>query len=134
MVDIADNAAVYFVDRHAAGPAARKIAFTEAAGLERTVTYGELASETDRMVDFFARHDIQHEQRVALLLLDQIEFPVIFWGALKAGVVPVALNTLLATDVYRVILSDCRARALFVSHELLPVVAPLLAGHPYHRA
>ena len=131
MVAIADNAAVYFVDRNALGATAAKRAFTEAAGLERSITYGELARETDRMVDFFARHAIRHENRVALLLLDQIEFPIVFWGALKAGVVPVALNTLLATDVYRIILADCRARALFVSHELLPVVAPLLKDHPY---
>ena len=48
----------------------------------------ELARESDRMVDFFARHGIEHEARVALLLLDQIEFPIIFWGALKAGVQP----------------------------------------------
>jgi len=131
MVAVAENAAVYFVDRNAAGATGAKRAFIEAAGLERSITYAELARETDRMVEFFARHEIPPESRVALLLLDQIEFPVVFWGALKAGVVPVALNTLLSTDVYRVILADCRARALFVSHELLPVVAPLLRDHPH---
>ena len=82
------------------------------------------------MADLFERHGIHHENRVALLLLDQLEFPIIFWGALKAGVVPVALNTLLSTEVYGVMLADSRARALFVSQELLPVVAPLLRATP----
>ena len=59
-----------------------------------------------------------------------IEFPIIFWGALKAGVAPVALNTLLSTDIYRQILLDSRARALFVSRELFDVVAPLLEAIP----
>ena len=131
MVVPGDNAAVYFVDRPAEGPRADKPVFIEAAGLARTIRYGELKRETDRAVDLFRRHGVEPEQRVALLLLDQIEFPILFWGALKAGVQPVALNTLLATDVYRVILADCRARALFVSHELYPVVAPLLAGLPH---
>ena len=131
MVDIADNAAVYFVDRHAEGPFRDKVAFQESAGAKRSITYGDLKTETDGMADLFERHDIHHENRVALLLLDQLEFPIIFWGALKAGVVPVALNTLLSTDLYGLMLADSRARALFVSRELLPVVAPLLSGHPY---
>jgi 4-hydroxybenzoate-CoA ligase len=131
MVAIADNAAVYFVDRHAEGPLADKAVFREAAGLERTMSYRELKRDTDRMVDFYARAGIEPEARVALLLLDQIEFPVCFWGALKANVQPVALNTLLSTEVYRAILADCRARALIVSHELLPAVAPLIGSLPH---
>ncbi len=133
MVAIADNAAAYFVDRHSDGPQAGKAAFAEAAGLQRSISYGELKRETDRVVDFLARLGVEPESRIALLLLDQIEFPILFWGALKAGVAPVAINTLLSTEVYRTILADCRARALFVSHELYPVVAPLLADLPHLR-
>jgi len=62
-------------------------------------------------------------------LLDTIEFPVIFWGSLKAGVTPVPLNTLLSEDIYAVILEDCGARVLFVSSELLPIVEPILEKH-----
>ncbi|MFC6761033.1 AMP-binding protein [Sulfitobacter porphyrae] len=58
---------------------------------------------------------IRPEERAAMLVLDQIEFPQIFWGAIKAGVVPVPLNTLLATPVYDAILRDSRAAILFVS-------------------
>lgn len=125
------NAALYFVDRHATGPASARAAFVEGFGSGREITYGALAEETGRVAGMLARHGLRQEDRAAVLVLDQIEFPLIFWGCLKAGVVPVALNTLLGTDVYDLILTDCRARALFVSHELLPVVQPLLAGHPH---
>ncbi|MEZ5675114.1 MAG: hypothetical protein R3D81_07715 [Thalassovita sp.] len=54
-------------------------------------------------------------------------------GALKAGVVPIPLNTLLAASVYDVILRDSRAAALFVSEALYPVVAPALEGNPFLR-
>ena len=74
------------------------------------------------------------EERVAMLLLDQLEFPVVFWGSLKAGVVPVALNTLLAAETYHAILHDSRAAALCVSAALLPVVQPLLDSAPHLRA
>ena len=131
MIDIAENAAAYFVDRHATSAYRDKYAFVEAGGEQRSLTYGKLAEETGRLAHLLERHQIEHENRVALLVLDKLEFPIIFWGCLKSGVIPVALNTLLATDVYGAILRDSRARALFVSHELLPVVGPLLKHLPY---
>lgn len=133
MDSIADNAASHFVDRHAEGARAEHVAFIEADGARRSLTYRELARETGRMAALLARHDIRREERVALLLLDTIDFPVAFWGAIRAGVVPVALNTLLSTPLYDTIFRDCRARALFVSAPLLPMVAPLLEDHPFIR-
>ena len=122
------NAAAYFVDRHVAEGRGDKPAFIEADGAQRSLTYGELAEQSDRMAGFFARHGIRREERVAMLVLDTVEFPVVFWGSLKAGVVPIAINTLLATDVYETILRDSRARALFVSAALLDVVRPLIGN------
>ncbi|MEO0329856.1 MAG: benzoate-CoA ligase family protein, partial [Pseudomonadota bacterium] len=58
-------------------------------------------------------------------------FPIIFWGSLKAGIVPVAVNTLLSTDVYDTILRDSRAEVVFVSEELLPVISPAIEGNPF---
>ena len=62
-----------------------------------------------------------------------IEFPQLFFGALKAGVVPVPLNTLLATAVYDAILRDAQAAVLVVSEALWPVVAPTVADNPHLR-
>jgi len=126
------NAATYFVDRHLDEGRADKVAFRE-AGTGRTLTYGALAEATGRVASAFAAHGIRPEERAALLVLDTIEFPQLFWGALKAGVVPVPLNTLLATPVYDTILRDSRASILFVSAPLLDVVAPALEGNPYIR-
>lgn len=124
------NAACYFVDRHAVGSARDRAAFIESDADGQRISYGELGVATGRMAGLCQRFGLRREDRVAVLMLDEIAFPVVFWGALKAGVVPVALNTLLTREVYDAILKDCRARALFVSAALLPVVAPLLDGHP----
>ena len=118
------NAALWFVDRHIDEGRAGKTAFREAAGAKRSMTYGELAQESGRVADALTRAGINREERAVMLMLDQLEFPPIFWGCLKAGVVAVPLNTLLATDVYETILNDARAAILFVSQELLPVVLP----------
>ena len=66
-----------------------------------------------------------------MLVFDCIEFPQIFWGAIKAGVVPVPLNTLLAAPVYDAILRDSRISILFISGALYATVKPVLADNPY---
>lgn len=127
------NAANYFVDRHLDEGRGAKIAFQEADGPQRSLTYADLAKQTSCAVSAFERAGIRREERVALLVLDQIELPILFWGALKSGVVPIPLNTLLSDSVYDVILRDSRATALFVSEALYPVVAPALADNPFLR-
>ncbi|MCU9836457.1 benzoate-CoA ligase family protein [Ruegeria sp. WL0004] len=125
------NAAHYFVDRHIDEGQGDRPAFREAAGKKRRITYGELATESGRVAGALARAGIPREARAAMLVLDQVEFPTLFWGCLKAGVVPVPLNTLLATSVYDVILNDSRASILFVSEELWPVVQAAAEASPY---
>ena len=117
------NAAAWFIDRHLAEGRGSKPAYVQG---DAQLTYADLADGTDRMVDLLARHGLSREDRAAMIVLDVPAFPVIFWGALKAGVIPVAVNTLLPTELYRYILADSRARALFVSVELLDVVRPVL--------
>ncbi|MBE7637467.1 benzoate-CoA ligase family protein [Sneathiella sp. P13V-1] len=128
------NAAVYFVDRHGEGAQASKAAFMEAIEGGRELTFGELAVQSAKMADLYNKHGIQREDRAAMIVLDCIEFPVIFWGSLKAGVVAVPVNTLLSSELYSVILRDSRAKALFVSEELLPVVEPILHEAPDLKA
>ena len=51
-------------------------------------------------------------------------------GAIKAGIVPVAVNTLLTEQDYHFMLTDSRARLLVVSQALLPKFEPILAQCP----
>jgi len=124
------NAAEYFINRHVDQSYADKSAYLEGDGEQRSLSYRQLAHESSKMPEIYTRHQIRKEDRVAMLMLDQIEFPIVFWGSLKAGVVPVAINTLLSTEVYNTILNDCKARVLFVSAALLPAVESLLPDHP----
>ena len=83
------NAATYFVDSHIAAGRAAKPAFREVDGAKRSLTYGELSEESSRVAGSFAAAGIRRESRAAMLCLDTIEYPQLFWGALKAGVVAV---------------------------------------------
>lgn len=124
------NAASFFVDRHLSEGRGDKIAFREAAGAKRTLTYAALAERSDQAAGALARAGINREERAVLLVLDQIEFPELFWGCLKAGVIAVPLNTLLSTSVYEAILRDSRAACIFVSEELLSEVMPAAEAAP----
>ncbi|MDW4497277.1 benzoate-CoA ligase family protein [Sulfitobacter sp. D35] len=128
----ADNAASHFVDRHVVEGRGDKTAYREAGG-SRSLSYAALADGASRLAGALTRAGIRPEERAAMLVLDTIEFPQIFFGALKAGVIPVPLNTLLAAPVYDAILRDSRAAILFVSAPLLDTIAPVLADNPHLR-
>jgi 4-hydroxybenzoate-CoA ligase len=113
------NAAVDFVDRNVAEGRGDKTACIDPA---RNITYGELRDAAARIGPMLARLGIEPENRIALILLDTVDFPILFWGAIRAGIVPVLLNTRLTADQYRYLLEDSRAKAAFVSAALLPIV------------
>ena len=117
-----ENAALWFVDRHVGEGQGDKIAFAE-VGTGRSLSYAELSAGTGQFAGALAQLGLRREERLACLLLDQIEYPIVFWGALKAGVVPIALNTLLGGPVYQTILEDARPSALIVSEALWPVIS-----------
>ena len=121
------NAAVDLVERNMEAGRADKVAYIDDSGRH---TYAELASRVNRAANVLVGLGVKREERVALALLDTIDFPAAFLGAIKAGIVPVALNTLLTTPDYEYMLRDSRAQALIVAEPLLKVVLPLLGQLP----
>ncbi|HHI81621.1 MAG TPA: benzoate-CoA ligase family protein [Rhizobiales bacterium] len=122
------NAARDLVDRNVEEGRGAKLAYIDP---ERTLTFDGLASQTRRMANALEALGIRREERIAVLMLDTVDWPVVFFGAIRAGIVPVALNTLLTTAQYEYMLNDSRARALFVSVELYPVVKDCIAASPF---
>jgi benzoate-CoA ligase len=88
----------------------------------RTLTYAELDRNVDRAGGVFTGLGVVPEQRVVLALLDTVDFPIAFLGAIKAGIVPIPVNTLFPVADYAYILADARAKAIVVSIELLPKI------------
>ena len=99
----------------------------------RSLSYGELADATRRFAGALRAAGIAREQRVVLLMLDTIDFPIAFWGAIRAGVVPVPINTLLTHEMVGYILADSRAAALVISAPLVEPLLPVLHSVPELR-
>ena len=89
-----------------------------------TWTYGQLAERVDALRPRAARARRRGARSASCIcLLDTIDWPTAFLGAIKAGVVAVPVNTLMTEDDYRFMLADSRARVLVVSEELYPKFA-----------
>jgi benzoate-CoA ligase len=117
------NAAAHLLQRNA-GRAAKTAYIDD----DTRLSYGELADRVKRCAAGLLRLGLRREDRVLLLMLDTVDMPVAFLGALYAGIVPVPVNTLLPAGDYRYMLAHSRARALIVSGALWPVAQQALAA------
>jgi benzoate-CoA ligase len=102
---------------------AAKAAFVDDLG---TLSYGALDERVRRMAAGLRGLGIRREERVLLLMQDINDWPVSFLGAMYAGLVPVAVNTLLTADDYAYMLEHSRAQAVLVSGALLPTLTAAL--------
>ena len=121
------NAVSDFVDSHIAAGRGDKVAFVDP---ERSLTYGELQARSIRFANALRDLGIEREQRVALLLNDTVDYPVAFWGAIRAGCVAIPLNIYLTLPQYTYILADCRAQALVADAALADAIRPVLETLP----
>lgn len=116
------NFAQHLIECNAKRPA--KTAYIDDAG---SLSYGELADRIRRLAAALLAAGVRREERVLLLMHDCSDWPVSFLGAMYAGIVPVAVNTLLTTEDYAFMLEHSRAQAVLVSSALLPTLQEAMA-------
>ena len=124
------NFAEHLLQANTARPA--KAAFVDDAG---TLSYAELQQRVLRVAAGLRSLGLRREERVLLLMQDCNDWPVSFLGAIYAGLVPVAVNTLLTADDYAYMLENSRAQAVLVSGALLPTLTAALtrSDHEVHK-
>ena len=110
----------------------RKTAFIDDVG---AVTYGELDDRARRFAAALKERGVKREERALILMQDGADWPVAFLGAMLAGVVPVAVNTLLTADDLAYMLEHSRAQIAFVSGALKPALKAALvkSDHEVHE-
>ncbi|MET0679889.1 MAG: class I adenylate-forming enzyme family protein [Burkholderiales bacterium] len=112
-----DNLGYFF-----AGSVARfpdKVAIIDLhGGRERLVTYAELDERADRVAGLVRGLGVRPGERVGMIVGNRVEFLEIFFGTMRSGAIPVAINTRLARDTLRFILEDAECHAVFVEPEV----------------
>ncbi len=119
------NAASQFIGQQGDAGRDARTAFIDDHG---SCSYGELSRRVNRFGNLIKDLGARPETRVALALTDTIDFPICFWGAMKAGLVPVPINTLLTPETFAYILDDCRAPWLVISQSLAERYADVIAA------
>ena len=119
------NVAVPFIDRHLSEGRSEKAAIRTVAG---DVTYGQLAEQVNRCGNVLREAGLVPGDRLLMIVKDCPEFFYLFWGAIKAGVVPVPVNTLLRAPDYQYMIDDSACAAVVYSPEYAAEVAPALAS------
>ncbi|MEZ5854404.1 MAG: benzoate-CoA ligase family protein [Hyphomicrobiaceae bacterium] len=117
------NAASDFVDRNVEQGRGDQIAFIDPV---TSLSYEQLAAQCNRFANVLPKLGIAREHRIALIMLDTCDMPVAFWGAIKAGVVPIPINTLLPAETWEYMIEDARATAVVISAPLLERALPAL--------
>jgi benzoate-CoA ligase len=121
------NAAADLIDRNLA-VRPTKIAYIDDRS---SYSFAELGERVNRCANALIGLGLMPETRVLVCLLDTIDFPVVFLGAVKAGLVPIAVNTLLTGSDFDFMLHDSRAQALIVSASLLAAFEPIIDHQPF---
>ncbi len=121
------NAAADLIDRNIERGNAKRTALIDDDG---SYSYGELAERVNRAGNALLALGLAQEMRVAMAMLDTVDFPSVFFGAMKAGLVPIPLNTMLTAKDLGYMLRDSRARAVVVTEELYPRIKEAAAEAP----
>jgi len=119
------NVAVPFIDRHLEEGRAGKVAIRGEFG---DVSYGELAERVNRCGNALTSLGLQPGARILMMVADVPEFFYLFWGAIKAGLVPVPLNTLLRGPDYQFMIDDSRCDVVVYSPIFATEVEAALAA------
>jgi benzoate-CoA ligase family protein len=122
------NVAVPFVDRHLAEGRGEKIAIRT---VRETVSYAQLAANVNRAGNVLLGLGLKRGERVLMVVKDCPAFFYVFWGAIKAGIVPVPLNTLLRSGDYAYIIENSGCSALIYSPEYAAEIEPALQQSPH---
>jgi len=122
------NVAVPFIDRHLAEGRGSKLAIRT---VDADWTYNDLAIHVSQAGNQLLSMGLKQGDRLLMVVRDCPQFIALFFGAIKAGIVPVAVNTLLRSQDYSFLIGDCASEGLVYSAGFAIFIEPALADCPH---
>ena len=118
------NVAIPFIDRHLLEGRSDKLCIIKE---NVSWTYGELATSVGKCANQLLAMDLVAGERLLMIVTDGPEFIALFFGAIKAGVVPIAVNTMLRTNDYKFLIEDCRCASIIWSKSVDSALRPAIS-------
>ena len=102
-------------------------------GPNRVWSYGELSARDAQVANALRLMGVKPGERVLFSVVDDIDFPALFLGAMKIGAIAIPINTYLKPDDYRYYIADSEAIAVIADHTVAPIVSHLRRDLPHMR-
>lgn len=119
------NVAVPFIDRHITEGRADKAAIL----FEKKIwTYLDLYIAVNKYGNHLQSLGVKPGKRLLMVVEDCPEFIALFFGAIKAGLIPIAVNTMLKMEDYKFLITDSECSAVFYSEVLKEKVEAAFSG------
>ena len=125
--DRAFNLSTWLVDRHVSEGRGDVVAIRSGG---RSHTYADVLGQVERVATGLRAIGVRPEERVAMVMLDSVEFVATFLGAMRIGAIPLLTNPLLPGRDLGVTIADSRARVLVISNERTASLDDIRAGAP----
>lgn len=113
------NIANLLIDGHVPEGRGAKIAIRTP---KRDITYAELTTEVNRFGNALKKLGVNSGERLVMVVNDCPEFVYLFFGAIKAGILPVPLNNLLRSNDFAFIFEDSQCAAVVYSLDFVQEV------------
>lgn len=92
----------------------RPAAIDLAGGAATTYSFDDLDAMANAVARGLLRRGLKRGDRIGVLALNRIEYLAVFFGAMRAGVVPAPINVKLARDMVAYVIRDAGCKLAFV--------------------
>jgi long-chain acyl-CoA synthetase len=80
-----------------------------------TLTYAKLDEASNRIAHLLRSFGVQPGERIAVIIGNWLAFPVVYWGAQRAGIMITLISRHLKAEEAAYIINDSAAKALFIA-------------------
>jgi len=127
MMAIHDTNLGYF-NQMAAKNRGSNIALIDLSGNQRReLTHAALNDRMEHVANALTAHGLKPGDRLLLAMGNRSEFIEVFFGAMRAGLVPIPLNIKLGADTVRFIIDDAACKAAIVEPDSHPEIEQIIS-------
>ncbi|MFT7572683.1 MAG: long-chain acyl-CoA synthetase [Paracoccaceae bacterium] len=116
----------FFNAQAAAAHGARTAIIDLSRPMPFSITHAELDDRMNRVAAALQARGLARGDRLLLATGNRFEFIEVFFGAMRAGIVPIPLNHKLGADTIRFVIADADARGAVISPECHPEIEALV--------
>ena len=122
------NVAVTFIDRHLVEGRGDKVAIRT---IDEEWSYKALSESVNQYGNYLLSLGIKPGERLMMVVRDCPDFIAMFFGAIKAGIIPAPVNTLLRSEDYSYLITDSECAGFFYSAQFAETLTPALDASPH---